>query len=308
MNGAAANATANGLTLSYRVLSKPAAGGEYRVVKPAEQLHTDDRLVFEVMVTEQAHVFISQRPKGKPLAVLFPNAGIDITNPLPPNTWTRIPSGTKSFRLNDKDVGPETVFFVASRVPPPNLAAAIANDGKAGAKPSYAVEDQIVAVAMEKRGDCVGRGREIVLDGDDDCKVKTRGIELDDENRARRVRGMTIDDVVFVPFKFVHHLAAATTPKPQPVSPKPSNRCVVGKPHSCPEACCLSVQSILTTSSEGEGQCCSSTVHARQARCVEETRKCNAKQPDFRECVVTASKKVGCRDKLLMTCSLEVCQ
>ena len=201
--GSAAKAQASGLTLSYRVLAKPASGGDYHVVTPGEQLHTDDRLAFEVMVSEKAHVFLSQRPRGKSLAVLFPNAGIDITNPLPPNTWTRIPSGTRSFRLNDKDIGIETVFFIASRVPPPNLAAAIANEGKPGAK-QHAVEEQVVAVAMEKRDDCTGRGREIVLDGEDDCRAKTRGLELDDEKQARRVRGMTMDDVVFVPFRFEH--------------------------------------------------------------------------------------------------------
>ncbi len=201
--GSATKAEASGLVLSYRVLSKSPTATDFHVIKPGEQLHTDDRLAFEVMTSEQAHVFLSQRPKGKSLALLFPNAGIDVTNPLPPNTWTRIPSGTRSFRLNDKDVGMETVFFVASRTPPPNLAAAIANDGKPGAK-ANAVEDQIVAVAMEKRGDCIGRGREIVLDGEDDCKVKTRGLELDDEKQAKRVRGMTIEDVVFVPFRFEH--------------------------------------------------------------------------------------------------------
>jgi tRNA A-37 threonylcarbamoyl transferase component Bud32/tetratricopeptide (TPR) repeat protein len=210
-SGSAAQAAASGLVLSYRVLSKPAGNGEFRAIKPGETLHTDDRLAFEVMVSEQAHVFLTQRTKGKLISILFPNSGIEITNPLPPNTWTRIPSGTRSFRLNDKDLGAESVYFVAARTPPANLARAFEPQNETKKRE---LEEQIVAVAMEKRGDCAGRARQIVLDGGDDCAVKTRGLELDDEKTARRVRGMTVEDVVFVPFTFTH---AAKPAKAQPV-------------------------------------------------------------------------------------------
>lgn len=196
-DGPAREASAHGLTLSYRVLAIAPGTTAPVAIAPGTELRSGSRVLFEVRTSEAAHVVIAQRThKTKETVVLFPHARIAQRNPLPAATWVRIPND-KGYRLDDQDLGTETVYLIASRGELPDLTRAISGS-------SHDVEQKILQIAMEKRPDCDTTKRQLTLD-DDDCRVKPRGLEVDDAAAdAHAVRTAPEDDRVLVPFSFKH--------------------------------------------------------------------------------------------------------
>ena len=193
--------------LSYRVLTRADSGGT-ATVAPDATLPTGTHLVFEVRASEPAYLVLAQHRAGAAQPViLFPDPQIAIANPLPADTWVRIPPEPIAYRLDEHDVGRETVYLVASRREPRDLAAAIADQGKHPA--SRAVSDALISIAMTGRPDCAGRARQLTLDTGGDCAVTARALVLDapptTDRAARAVRAVdAAEDLVFVPFSFQH--------------------------------------------------------------------------------------------------------
>ena len=72
-------------------------------------------MAFHVQVSAEAYVYLFQVSPDGGLVVLFPNDRIGTRNPLAPGAPARIPPGTASFRLNEKDLGTEKVYIAVSR-------------------------------------------------------------------------------------------------------------------------------------------------------------------------------------------------
>jgi hypothetical protein len=103
----------------------PSEGGVF-TVRPGMPLPTNARAWAWVEVTPKAYVYIFQKTQNGSVAVLFPDERIGTKNPLASNTRVRIPNEPLKFKLNDKDVGTEQVYFAASRTPLASLDAALA--------------------------------------------------------------------------------------------------------------------------------------------------------------------------------------
>jgi hypothetical protein len=159
-------------------------GGQRITVRPGAPLPTETRVWFWVEAMPKAYVYIFQKSAKGEVSVLFPDERIGTTNPLAGESRVRIPNGDLKFRVNDKDIGTEHIYFAASRTPLPSL-------------------DQALARVREGKTTTIGQDK--LLSGFESLPTtgstdrKCRGLELDAIDAARptvgctRTRGLTLD-------------------------------------------------------------------------------------------------------------------
>lgn len=105
------------LALDFVVEAQGSSDGSPHAIHEGDRLATGTRVAFIVRPSRPAYIYLYQKsPDGK-VNVLFPDARIATKNPIAPGTALRIPEGGRSFTLNDKDIGTERVFIVASLEP-----------------------------------------------------------------------------------------------------------------------------------------------------------------------------------------------
>lgn len=198
------------LTLALEADLPPEAGGQRITVRPGAPLPTESRAWFWVEAMPQAYVYIFQKSAKGEVSVLFPDERIGTSNPLTGQTRTRIPNGDLKFRLNDKDVGMEHVYFAASRKPLATLEAALARvrEGKTTA----ISQDKLLSGfdSLPTTGSLKTSCRGLVLD---ECP-RPRGLELDVSGgfaEGRSVGAITEpgDDLIVYRFTFEHTTLAA---------------------------------------------------------------------------------------------------
>lgn len=162
-------------------------GGGSFVLAPGGLVPTDARIVFTVDVSRNAHLYMFQTKPSGEITVLFPEPRIGTRNPLSSGMPVRIPPPGKKFRVNEKDVGTENVYFVVSPKPLSNLDAAL-NKVKSGAVSSIsesAILQTVTTIAPQADlpAGCNTRSLELVEDGPGggapQC-VRSRGLELDE--------------------------------------------------------------------------------------------------------------------------------
>lgn len=193
------------LSLSLGVQAKKPSDAGFSAIAPGTSLPTETRVAFSLQLSRAAHVYLFQKsPDGK-LAVLFPDARIAAQNPIPAGTELRIPPGSGAFRLNDKDIGTERVYVVASLEPLPNLAQAAEQVAKGG-EPQGALAKATQVPSNKAAPDCNQRGLELDDTNPSGC-VRPRGLELDPEPQSGaslRARTEAADGVLFQVFSFEH--------------------------------------------------------------------------------------------------------
>ena len=194
------------LTLSLAVQAKKPGQEQFTATPPGSSLPTETRVAFSLQVSRPAHVYLFQKsPDGK-LSVLFPDARISTQNPVPAGGELRIPPGTGAFRLNDKDIGTERVYVVASLEPLPNLAQAAAQVASGG-QPQGALARLAQVPSNKADPGCNERGLELDDAAPAGC-VRPRGLELDPEpssaSASLRARTEAADGVLFQVFSFEH--------------------------------------------------------------------------------------------------------
>lgn len=193
------------LSLSLGVQAKKPTENGFSAIAPGTSLPTETRVAFALQVSRAAHVYLFQKsPDGK-LAVLFPDARIAAQNPIPAGTELRIPPSSGAFRLNDKDIGTERVYVVASLQPLPSLAQAAAQVANGGA-PSGALAKVAEVPSNQAQPNCSERGLELDDASSSGC-VRPRGLELDPEpasGASLRARTEAADGVLFQVFSFEH--------------------------------------------------------------------------------------------------------
>lgn len=159
----------------------PSGGGAF-TVRPGMPLPTGARAWTWVEVTPEAYVYIFQKSQNGSVNVLFPDERIGTRNPLAGSMRVRIPNEPLAFKLNDKDVGTERVYFAASRTPLASLDAALARvrEGKV----TTINEDNLLKgfTALPSAGGGGPKCRAFELDvpagGSGGC-TRSRGLELD---------------------------------------------------------------------------------------------------------------------------------
>lgn len=198
------------LTLALEADLPTEVGGQRIMVRPGAPLPTDARAWFWVEAMPEAYVYIFQKSARGEVSVLFPDERIGTSNPLRGETRTRIPNGDLKFRLNDKDLGTEYVYFAASRKPLATLDTALARvrEGKTTSITQDKLLsgfDSLPATGTLKDG-C--RGFEL-----EKCP-RPRGLELDigrgfAEGRSVGVITEPGDDLIVYRFTFEHTTLAA---------------------------------------------------------------------------------------------------
>lgn len=195
------------LSLELSVNAKRPSEASPSAIGPGTSLPTETRVSFSVHVSRPAHLYLFQKSPDGSLNVLFPDARIPVSNPVAAGNELRIPAGDASYRLNDKDIGTERVYVVASLEPLNNIAQAAANVA-AGQKP----EGQLAAVATIPANSQSCNQRALELDDAAPSCVRSRGLELDDAPAAGapkaslRARTEAADGVLVQVFSFEHTL------------------------------------------------------------------------------------------------------
>jgi hypothetical protein len=183
------------------VMAPLAAGGS---------VPTGSRLAFVVDVSQPSYVYLFQKAATGSVDVLFPDTRIPVNNPIPASTTLRIPQGTASFKLDDKDIGTESVYVVVSLHPVSKLAAA-ADQARAGSAPTGALA-QVTAIDTG-----CSRQRSLSLDTDAPPEggcVRSRGLSLDDPGApaspavaapaSLHATSEAADDTIATVFRFEH--------------------------------------------------------------------------------------------------------
>lgn len=190
------------LTLDVRA-QKPSEAAP-SVVGLGGALSTGTRVSFAVKVSRPAYVYLFQKSPDGALNVLFPDPRIGAKNPLPAAVELKIPTGDAAFKLNDKDIGTERVYVVASLEPLSSIQAA-AERVAAGQKP----DGQLASVAEIPSNGAGCKQRALELDDGAPACVRARGLQLDEapagEARASlRARTEAADGVLVQVFSFEH--------------------------------------------------------------------------------------------------------
>lgn len=159
-------------------------GGAVVDIKPGSVLPTNARVVFSFEVSKDAHLYIFQRTPKDEVTVLFPDKRIGTQNPLRAGTWIDIPPDGKRFRVNEKDIGDENIYIVASLTPISSLDGALQK-----------VKDGAVTKISE---DSVLKAFTTVVPGKAPSEGCARGLEFDSVEAAvpacSRTRGLVLDE------------------------------------------------------------------------------------------------------------------
>jgi hypothetical protein len=189
--------------LDFGVVAKRPGESSEKAIHAGDSLPTDSRVAFEVKATGAAHLYLFQRgPDGK-FNVLFPDKRAKVENPVAAGQTVRIPKDG-SFRLNEKDVGVEQVFVVASLQPLGSLQAAI--DKLNGGAADAPATKKLASIA-EKKKPAAGCERGLEFDGASESCSDERGLEYTpdaNENVSMRVRSEAADPLIVKVFAFQH--------------------------------------------------------------------------------------------------------
>lgn len=159
-------------------------GGGNVDIEPGSVLPTNARVAFSFEVSKEAHLYIFQRTPSDEVTVLFPDPRIGTQNPLRGGTWLEIPPNGQRFRVNDKDIGDENVYIVASQTPIQSLDAAL-QKVKSGAVTKITQDDVLKAFTSVVPGTPkVECARGLEFDAGEGSKpipecTRTRGLVLD---------------------------------------------------------------------------------------------------------------------------------
>lgn len=197
------------LRLALEADLPPDAGGQRITVRPGAPLPTDARVWFWVEAMPEAYVYIFQKAARGDLSVLFPDERIGTKNPLSSESRARIPNGDLKFKVNDKDIGIEYIYFAASRKPLASLDQALARVREG--KTTNISQDKLLAGfdALPTTGSVNRKCRGLELDAAPADCTRTRGLELD--VTAGFGQGSSIgavtepgDDLIVYKFSFEH--------------------------------------------------------------------------------------------------------
>ncbi|MBX3262644.1 MAG: DUF4384 domain-containing protein [Labilithrix sp.] len=200
------------LALDFAVEAQKPSDGAPKAIAQGESLPTGTKVAFVVRPSKGAYVYLFQKSPDGRVNVLFPDERIATKNPLAAGATLRLPPGSASFKLNDKDVGTERVYLVASLDPVVSLDGALAKAGGAAA-PTGALAE--VTRAEDRTSARKGCTRALELDEgaapSAPC-IRSRGLEYASDDGSGppaapasfRARTEAADSVIVQVFAFEH--------------------------------------------------------------------------------------------------------
>ncbi len=198
----------------------PLPSGEYApeiVVPPNYPLATGTLGAFEVAARETVYLYMFQVTPQKEVNVLFPNKALQTQNPLEGGQPVRMPGmgadgKAKTFKLDDRNIGLERVYFVVSAKPIAALDRSLAAfaEGRATAIESDPSLADFASLKAGSEGLCAGQKTRDLTIVDDPDAGKAKSARASDE--CVRTRGWVIDDAPEPGKPVAHSLAAFTAP------------------------------------------------------------------------------------------------
>lgn len=195
------------LDLEFTVLAQKPDEPALRPAGQGELLVTDTRVAFVVSTSKPAYVYLFQRDPTGGINVLFPDARIPVSNPIPAQALVRIPAGDATYRLNEKDVGTERVYIVASLTPVASMQEAVDKLNSGGGE--TAALKSMTGVETKAAGtSCRTRALELDDTAAAGC-VRSRGLELDEPGTAGGAASLSArteaaDSMIVQLFAFEH--------------------------------------------------------------------------------------------------------
>jgi hypothetical protein len=202
--------SAEAMVLGLQVKARRPGEKEWSVLSGGEELFEGTEVAFGVETNRTAYVYLAEVHKSGAVDVLFPNEQIAAKNPVKAGASVRIPAKS-SFRVDDKDLGTETVMVLASRKPLHDLDKAFKNAAEDKPDDGGGKVDGVLLSEVTQNDGCRTRG--LHLDGADDCRPRTRGLILPvadpdaapkADKSSLRVTSRSGESLVFVPFEFKH--------------------------------------------------------------------------------------------------------
>jgi hypothetical protein len=188
------------LELDFSVQGQGAAESAPHALRSGERLPTGSRLFFTLRLSKPAYVYLFQKTALGETNVIFPDPRMALKNPIPA-TPVRIPDGTGAFRVNDRDIGTERVFVVASLTPVSSLDTAIAKLGNS--PPSVGALKDVTGTTDSK--DCKTRALELDQGSGQPGCTRSRGLDLDPgDASSMRARTEAADSTIVQVFSFEH--------------------------------------------------------------------------------------------------------
>jgi hypothetical protein len=194
------------LRLDFSALAQRPNESSLSAIAPGASLPTGSHLAFSLQVSRPAYVYLFEKSATGTLDVLFPDPRIPVPNPIAPGSPLRIPQGTASYKLDDKDIGIETVYMLASLNPVPQLEAAIGK-GRDGSVPKTGALARVTAIDPQ-----CPQSRGLSLDEESAPQsgcVRSRGLSLDNSGSSSSTSSLSTateaaDDTIATLFGFEH--------------------------------------------------------------------------------------------------------
>jgi Domain of unknown function (DUF4384) len=163
------------LRLNFSVLAQRPGEAAMQAVAQGAVLPTGSHVAFVVHVSRPAHVYVFEKSAQGSVDVLFPDPRIALSNPIGADAL-RIPQGGASFKLDDKDIGTEAVYIVASLKPVTKLQEAAA---RAASGPRAPGGDGVLGRVASIDPKCRTRGFSLEEDAPSGGCSRSRGLSLD---------------------------------------------------------------------------------------------------------------------------------
>ena len=194
------------LHLEFSALARRPGEAAMTSAGPGDSIPTGSQLAFTVGVSRQAYLYIFEKSTSGSIHVSFPDSRISVSNPLAAGAVLRIPQGGAFFRLDDKDLGVESVYLWASLHPIATIADAVADPGRAahGASPTLARATAIDGNCPRHRG----LSFEEESPNSSGC-LPTRGLSFEAERAAPSAPSLATvteaaDDTIATVYRFNH--------------------------------------------------------------------------------------------------------
>jgi eukaryotic-like serine/threonine-protein kinase len=193
------------LKLDFSALARRPGESSMTAAPSGATIPTGSQLAFAVTVSRSAYVYIFEKTAGGAIHSLFPDpAHITIDNPLSPGAPLRIPQGGAFFRIDDKDIGAEDVYLLASLKPIASVAQA-AEQLRLGHRAS-----PVLARVTSIDGNCARRGLSFEEESPSSsgCRA-TRGLTFESERAGAAAPSLAAitdaaDDTIYTVYTFNH--------------------------------------------------------------------------------------------------------
>jgi hypothetical protein len=190
------------LVLEFAIYAqRPNESGFFPIGQNAS-LPTNAHLYFTIRLSRAGYVYLFQRAPGGSIVTLFPDSvHIALANPVPSGQTLRIPDGGATFRVNEQDIGTESVYIVTSLDAVPSLQTAVERlNSDAGVDTTLA---SLAEVKSEKDPSC---SRALEYSPDPTKCSRSRGLEYEgvSSDASFRSRTEAADSMIVQVFTFQH--------------------------------------------------------------------------------------------------------